>query len=183
VEALYAQDTNPIVKLLAAEGIRELASSLPQIVESPTDRAARTSALRGAWLCGTCLSSTKTALHHKLCHALGGSLNLPHSETHTIVLPHALAYNIPALSADIIAQIADALPESQGDPLRGLNILLTKLKVKKGLKEYGMKESDIDKVTDIALKNPYWNPRAIEKAPIRELIRRAWAGEEARGDL
>ena len=35
-------------------------------------------------------------LHHKLCHTLGGSFNLPHAEVHTVVLPHALAYNAAA---------------------------------------------------------------------------------------
>src|SRR3546814_10340061 len=43
----------------------------------------------------SCLASTSMGLHHKLCHTLGGALNLPHAETHTIVLPHAIAYNAP----------------------------------------------------------------------------------------
>jgi alcohol dehydrogenase class IV len=122
------------------------------------------------------------ALHHKLCHTLGGSFNMPHAETHTIILPHALAYNAPAVPA-VMAKLADVLPESQGDAIRGLNILLMKLKVKRGLKEFGFKEEDIDRAADLAVANPYWNPREIQKAPIRELIRRAWAGEEARADL
>ena len=82
-----------------------------------------------------------------------------------------------------MAKLAAVLPESQGDAIRGLNVLLTKLKVKRGLKEFGFKEEDIDRAADLAVANPYWNPREIRKAPIRELIRRAWAGEEARADL
>jgi alcohol dehydrogenase class IV len=79
--------------------------------------------------------------------------------------------------------LADNLPESNGDAIYGLNVLLSKLKVKKGLKDFGMKEDDIDKAADIAVSNPYWNPRSVQRAPIRELIRRVWAGEEARADL
>lgn len=79
--------------------------------------------------------------------------------------------------------LADCLPESNGDAIHGLNVLLTKLKVHKDLKEFGFKEADIDKAADIAVSNPYWNPRSIERAPIRELIRRVWAGEDARPDL
>ena len=60
------------------------------------DLAARSDALYGAWLCGTVLGAITMGLHHKLCHTLGGSFNLPHAETHTIVLPHALAYNAQA---------------------------------------------------------------------------------------
>jgi alcohol dehydrogenase class IV len=182
VEALYARNTNPIISLLALEGIKALATSLPIIIDSPSNLAARTSALYGAWLCGTCLGSVGMALHHKLCHTLGGSFNMPHAETHTIILPHALAYNAPQIP-DVMRQLAEVLPGSEGDAIRGLNVLLTKLKVKRGLKEFGFREEDVDRAAEIAVGNPYWNPREIEKGPIRELIRRAWAGEEARADL
>ncbi|GME26565.1 Alcohol dehydrogenase iron-type [Neofusicoccum parvum] len=180
VEALYARNTNPIITLLALEGVRALATSLPTITASPSSAAARSSAQYGAWLCGTCLGSVGMALHHKLCHALGGTLGLPHAETHTIVLPHALAYNAPALPADSLRRLADALPGSDGDPVRGLNVLLASLGVKRALRDFGMKEEDVDKVAEVAVSNPYWNPRPVEKEGIRELIRRAWAGEEAR---
>ncbi|TKA72183.1 hypothetical protein B0A49_02892 [Cryomyces minteri] len=182
VEALYARNTNPVITLLALEGIRALASALPTIISDPSSQPARSSAQYGAWLCGSCLGSVGMALHHKLCHTLGGSFNLPHAETHTIVLPHALAYNAPAIPA-AMEKLAAALPGSEGDAVKGLNVLLAKLKVKRGLKEFGMKEDDIDRAADIAVANPYWNPRAVERDGIRELIRRAWAGEEARADL
>ena len=96
VEALYAKDRNPITSMMAEEGLRAFASSLPKIVVEPSDVAARTNAQYGAWLCGMCLASTTIALHHKLCHVLGGTFDLPHAETHSIVLPHAVAYNAPA---------------------------------------------------------------------------------------
>ncbi|KAJ9363502.1 hypothetical protein DTO280E4_2484 [Paecilomyces variotii] len=182
VEALYARNTNPIINLMAIEGTRALASSLPQIVQDPSSTEARSSALYGAWLCGTCLGSVGMSIHHKLCHTLGGSFNLPHAETHTAVLPHAISYNAPKIP-EAMKKLAEALPESNGDAIHGLNVLLEKLQVKRGLKDYGMKEEDIDKAADIAVSNPYWNPREIERAPIRELIRRVWAGEPARADL
>lgn len=182
VEALYARNTNPIINLLALEGIKALSSSLPELVSDPSSPSARSSALYGAWLCGICLGNVGMALHHKLCHTLGGSFNLPHAETHTIVLPHAIAYNAPAMP-EVMAKLADALPGSEGDAIRGLNLLLERLGVKRGLKEFGMREEDVDKAVEIALGNPYWNVRAVEKGPLRETIRRCWAGEEARADL
>ncbi|KAI0898947.1 putative maleylacetate reductase [Annulohypoxylon nitens] len=182
VEALYARNTNPIINLLAQEGVKALANSLPVLISEPSSQTARSSALYGAWLCGTCLGSVGMSIHHKLCHTLGGSFNLPHSETHTIVLPHALSYNAPKVP-EAMKALAAVLPGSEGDATKGLNILLRKLKVERGLKALGMQEGDIDKAADIAVSNPYWNPRPIERWPIRELIRRAWAGEEARLDL
>ncbi|EHL97534.1 alcohol dehydrogenase, iron-dependent, partial [Acetobacteraceae bacterium AT-5844] len=96
VEALYARDANPVVSLMAEEGIRALGAALPAILASPSDRVAREGALYGAWLCGTCLGAVGMALHHKLCHVLGGTFDLPHAETHAVILPHAAAYNAPA---------------------------------------------------------------------------------------
>lgn len=168
--------------MMALEGTRALASGLPEIVANPSSQGARSKALYGAWLCGTCLGSVGMSIHHKLCHALGGSFNLPHAETHTAVLPHAISYNAPNIP-DAMAKLAEALPDSNGDAIHGLNVLLSKLKVKRGVRDFGMEEKDVDKAADIAVGNPYWNPRAIERAPIRELIRRVWAGEAARADL
>ncbi|PSN73824.1 putative maleylacetate reductase [Corynespora cassiicola Philippines] len=182
VEALYAPDTNPIMRLFAKEGIRTLSEALVVIVKSSQDEHARSKALYGAWLCGVCLGSTSMSLHHKLCHTLGGSLNLPHAETHTILLPHTFAYNSSA-ATQAAKDVADALPDSDGDAIKGLNILLGKLGVKRALRDFGMKEDDIDRVASLATKNPYSNPRTVEESPIRELLRRAWIGDDAKADL
>ncbi|KAI9148175.1 putative maleylacetate reductase [Paramyrothecium foliicola] len=182
VEALYAPETNPIIRMLAKEGIKALSEALTVIVTSAQDMEARSKALYGAWLCGVCLGNTSMSLHHKLCHTLGGSFNLPHSETHTILLPHTFAYNRPVV-ATVGHDLADSLPDSDGDPVKGLNLLLERLGVHMALKDFGMKESDIDRAVSIVVANPYGNPRPIEERPIRELIQRAWAGERARADL
>ena len=174
VEALYAQDRNPVMSLMAEDGIRALAKALPAIAAKPLDREARTSALYGAWLCGLCLGSVGMALHHKLCHTLGGSFDLPHAGTHTVILPHALAYNAPA-APDAIAAIARALGVT--DTAKGLYDLAGTVGAKRSLKELGMPESGIDRAAELALANPYWNPRPLERTSIRALIARAWAGE------
>jgi len=182
IEALYAKNANPITSMLALEGTKALAEALPQIVRDPKARGPRDQALYGAWLCGTVLGSSSMALHHKLCHALGGSFALPHAETHTIVLPHALSYNAPAISEQMV-KLATVLPGSNGDALNGLELLLEKLQVPRALKDLGMKRSDIDKAVEIVTGSQYPNPRDVESEWIRELIRRAWAGEPAKANL
>ena len=107
VEALYAHDGNPIVSLMAEEGIRALASALPRIILNLKDPDARTDALYGSWLAGATISTTSVALHHKLCHVLGG-MGLPHAETHSIVLPHAMQYNRDA-APEAMRRIASAI--------------------------------------------------------------------------
>jgi alcohol dehydrogenase class IV len=173
VEALYAQDRNPIVDLLALEAIRKLADALPQIVERPEDRGAREAALYGALLAGACLGSVGMGLHHKLCHTLGGTFDLPHAATHAVVLPHAAAYNAPSVPA-VMADIASALQASTA--AGGLFALARRLDVPASLRALGMPESGIDQATDLAMATPYWNPRPLDRAAVRDLIAAAWSG-------
>jgi maleylacetate reductase len=153
--------------LMAEEGIRALASALPQ------GKAGHDEALYGAWLCGAVLGSTAMALHHKLCHVLGGTFDLPHAETHTVILPHATAYNATG-SEDAMMRIARAI----GGPsaARGLYDLAKKLNAPLTLKELGMPESGLDKAADIAVSNPYPNPRKLERDAIRQLLDDAFHG-------
>ena len=172
VEGLYAQDRNPVSSLMALEGIRALTHALPRIVAAPRDTEARGSALYGSWLCGTVLGTVGMALHHKLCHTLGGSFDLPHAETHTVILPHSAAYNAAA-AADALAPAAALFG---GDLGGGLWDLAGKLGAPRALKDLGLKEADLDRAADLAVKNPYWNPRAVERGAIRALLQRAWTG-------
>jgi alcohol dehydrogenase class IV len=147
-----------------------------RIAREPADREARAEALYGAWACGTCLGSVGMALHHKLCHVLGGSFDLPHAETHT-VLPHALAYN--ALAApEAMARVARALrvPEAA----QGLFDLARDLGAPTTLREIGMPEHGLDQAADLAVAAPYWNPRAVERAAIRALLQDAFKGSPPR---
>ena len=173
-EGLYAQDANPIMSLFAEEGIRALAQGLPKIVSSPGDIAARSKCLYGAWLCGAVLGNVGMALQHKLCHTLGGTYNLPHAETHTVVLPHALAYNAPAVP-EAIDRIARAL--GVGDAARGMFDLAASLGAPTALKDIGMPEGQLDWCAEIATQNAYANPRPIEKAAIRALLEDAYHGK------
>ncbi len=174
VEALYAKDRNPIISLMAEEGIRALSGALPRIMDDPADGEARAAALYGAWLCGLCLGSVGMALHHKLCHTLGGTFDLPHAETHAVVLPHATAYTAPA-APEAMGRIARALGAQ--DAAQGLFDLSGRLGVGRALRDLGMPQDGIERAADLAVQNPYWNPRPIERGAVRDLIARAWAGD------
>ena len=173
VESLYAEDANPVTSSLAEQGIAAFGRALPRIVADPTDRSARADALFGAWVCGSCLGTVGMSLHHKLCHVLGGTFGLPHAETHTVILPHAVAYNAAAapvaitrvalaLGADHAAQALFDLAASNGGP--------------RSLREIGMSYSDLDRAAEAAVKSPYWNPRPVERNAIRALLDDAYNG-------
>ncbi len=177
VEALYTREANPLISLLAENGIGALARGLPKIAADPRDREARTSALYGAWLCGICLGTVGMALHHKLCHTLGGMFDLPHAETHTALLPHAVAYNRPATQAAMQA-VSRALGVE--DPAGGLYDLAKSLGATMALRELGMPQSGVGQATEASLANPYWNPRPLEKEGIHSLLSAAYEGMRPR---
>jgi maleylacetate reductase len=173
VEALYAQDANPIISLFAAEGIRALARSLPVVVEEPENLDARADALYGAWLAGSALGATTMSIHHKLCHTLGGTFNLPHADVHTVILPHATAFNREA-APDAMRIVAAAL--GARDAAQGVYDLAVRLGAPIALKNIGMPPEGLDRAARLATENPYYNPRPIEYAGVRRLLEDAYQG-------
>ena len=172
VEALYAQDRNPISSMMAVEGIRALKEALLKIVDAPDDLEARGTALYGAWLCGTVLGAVGMAFHHKICHTLGGSFDLPHAETHAILLPHTAAYN-QTVAKHVLAP-ATAL--FGGDLGRGLFELSRRLAAPQKLTDIGFDYSMINRASDIAMQNAYWNPRKVTHEGIIEVLTNATDG-------
>ncbi len=173
VEALYSPEANRLSDELALAGIRAFVGGLPKVMANPADLDAREETLFGAWLCGTMLAQVSMALHHKLCHTLGGTLNLPHAETHAILLPHTTAFNEAAV-ADRLAPVADVL--SSGKAGSGLYAFACSLDAPTALKDLGVREEDLDDVAGLAVKSPYANPRPVEAGAIRALLQRAWEG-------
>jgi maleylacetate reductase len=173
VEGLYAVDGNPIISMFAAEGIRTLARSLPKVVESPGDIEARTDALYGAWLAGTVLGAVSIGIHHKLCHTLGGTFNLPHAEVHTVILPHAARFNSNA-APEAMRIVAEALGVQ--DAAQGLFDLAVRIGAPVALKDIGMPADGLERAAQLATQNPYANPRPVEYAGVLELLKAAYEG-------
>jgi len=175
-EGLYAQDRNPVSSLMAAEGLRALKAALPVLVRAPRNHDARADALYGAWLCGTVLGTVGMALHHKICHVLGGSFDMPHAETHAVMLPHTIGFNGAAVP-ELLKPLADLFGGSAG---RGLHAFAGSVGAPMTLRELGLEEADLDSAAAIATENPYWNPRPIDRGAIRALLQDAWEGRRPR---
>jgi maleylacetate reductase len=172
-EGLYAHDSNPVTGLMAEEGIRACAAALRPLHENPGDLAARSLALYGAWLCGTVLGAVSMGLHHKLCHTLGGSFDLPHAEVHTVVLPHALRYNADS-APEAMVRIARAL--GVADASQGVFELAKMHGAPVSLKEIGMPAQGIERAAELAVAHQYPNPRPLEKLALQDLLSRAFSG-------
>ncbi|MEU6601666.1 maleylacetate reductase [Streptomyces flaveolus] len=174
VESLYAQDRDPVAFLLAGEALDALARALPVIARHPDDGEARADALYGAWLAGMCLGTVGMALHHKVCHVLGGTFGLPHAETHAVVLPHVVAHNGPS-APEAMARVTRSLPGE--DAASGLFDFAGRLGAPRALRDLGMPESGIDQAAELIVRDGYWNPRPVDRAAVRAFLTRAWAGE------
>lgn len=179
-EGLYSFDGNPVMHLMAREGIAAFGRSLPTIARLASEASstellsARSDALYGTWLCGTVLGSVSMGLHHKLCHTLGGSFNLPHAEVHTVILPHALAYNAPA-APQAMKAIASALGAENA--AQAIFDLAKRNAAPVALRDIGMTPADLDRACELAMLNQYPNPRVLEKHAIRKLLQNAYEGE------
>lgn len=163
---------DPDICWAAEKAVRCLVSALPKIVEDIANKEARAQALYGAWLAGYCIEAPM-ALHHKLCHVLGGVYSMPHAETHAAILPHSLAFNGVACP-DVVERLGDVFG---GDPATGLFDFIEKLGLDVRLRDLGLPEEGVLNVAKIACANPYANPRPFTEKDIAELLGRAWRGE------
>lgn len=172
-EALYADNANPISKLMAEEGLRALVHGLPGLKEDLRDLKSRSDCLYGAWLCGAVLGISDMALHHKLCHVLGGSWNLPHAETHTVILPHVLAYNAAA-APDAMGRIERAMNTSNA--VSAIVALRQRLGAPTSLSELGMQRADLVRAASLVMELPYHNPSPVTYEGVLALLDDAFTG-------
>lgn len=173
VEALYAQNRNPVLSMIAEEGIRALAAGLPGVCDGSADAEARSDAFYGAFMCALALATAKMGIHHKLCHVLGGTFGLPHAETHTVVLPQATHYNRDA-APEAMTAIRRALASETA--AGGLFDLAARIGAPTNLQSLGLTPQNLDTAADIATEAPYYNPRPVDRNAVRELLDDAFHG-------
>jgi maleylacetate reductase len=173
VEALYAPGSNPVSSLLATSGAKLLWRALPRAVEDPADLGARSDALVGAWLGGSAMAAAGVAIHHQLCHLLGGAYRLPHAELHAVVLPHAVGFVAPAARPQL-AGLAAGL--GLDDLAGGIWELGRRLGTPAGLGELGLAEAELDRAAEQAVARVVQTPRRAGVTELRALLEAAWRG-------
>ena len=176
VEALYATGCNPVTSALALEGVRAIARSLPTVMADGADIDGRSDLLYGAYLSGIALGTTSAGLHHKLCHVLGGTFNLVHADAHAAVLPHAVAFNAPALP-DEMARLAGALGAPGADPAGALWDLATASSVTTNLAALGLTADDLPEAAQRAAGEIATNPVPVDVDALLGILQRAFAGD------
>lgn len=175
VESLYGIDTNPVVQCMAEEAVRLLGASLPLVVDHPRDLAARTDVLYGAWLAANFRAAV--GLEHALAQRLRQWFNLDHARAHAVATPYAVGFNAPA-APEAMRRIERALGgETAARRLYDLNV---RLGLPTGLKDLGLKESDIDKAVEVVAAVKIAHPRPVSRPDLRDVIAQAYAGAPPR---
>lgn len=176
IDSLWGPRADPINGAMATEGIRSLNSGLPQILDDPQGLDGREKALYGAYLSAVAFASAGSGLHHKICHVLGGTFNLPHAQTHATVLPYVLGFNAPD-APDAAERIAAAFGAE--DALQGLEALRNRLGAPKALKDYGFTPEGIPTAVELVLRAvPDNNPRKATTANLTALLQAALTGTD-----
>jgi maleylacetate reductase len=112
-------------------------------------------------LAGHTLGVVGTGLHHKICHVLGGSFDLPHAAVHAAVLPFVTAVRLP--TAPSMEQV---LP-GEGSPAGRLQRLARQLGCPTSLASLGMGEGDLSRAA-----TPVGAPEALA------ILQAAWRGDD-----
>jgi maleylacetate reductase len=178
VDSMWAPRTDPIDQALALEGIRALAAGLPRVVAAPQDVEGREHTLYGAYLAAVAFASAGSGLHHKICHVLGGMYDLPHAQTHAVVLPHVLALNAPSVPG-LEQRLAAAFDAPSA--LEGLQRLRDHVQAPRALRDYGLREEDLPAAVDAVLAAaPADNPTPVTVTNLERLLHAAWEGRQPR---
>jgi maleylacetate reductase len=185
LEALYSITRNPLSTAAALSGIRAIIAALPRCYADGHDLAARTTMLQGSYLAATALAHVAMGLHHGVCHVLGGTAGVPHGVANSIILPHALRFNLDATASEL-AQAAETMgiatagrsPKAAAEEaIQHIGRLIGQLQLPQHLRETGIKEDDLPRLAELALQSRAVqnNPRSVkEAAPLLKLLQTAW---------
>ena len=170
-EALYVLGHNEEADEHALEGARLISHWLPEVVERPHDRDARTELLRGACHGGAALGGSMLALGHAMAQAVGGRYGLPHGTLNAICLPAALRYN-RRHAPEAIRRFGEAVG---GDPVARVEELAA-LGGPTRLRDLGVPEEDLRELAEAAALRAgnQANPYPATPAEIEELLRSVW---------
>ena len=159
IEAYANRFAHPTVDLYALQGIKLIAANLVQAVEMSDDADARAAMALGSLYGGLCLGPVNTGAVHALAYPLGGEFHVAHGVSNSVLLPHVLAFNLPA-APERYADIALALGVTAGDTpedtaLKGLDRLRELSKecgIPAGLTDLDIPEEAIPRMAESAMK-------------------------------
>jgi maleylacetate reductase len=167
IEALWAPARSPLAHVIAERAIEALVRGVPRAAAWDHDLEARADCLLGAWLAGAAFAVAGTSVHHKLCHVLGGRLDLPHAETHAVMLRHTVGFMAPRVRA---AHSALSRVLGVTEPVDALRDLIGELGGPFSLCELGVTHEQAMAVADEVDLTALAAPFVVSRSDIRQLL-------------
>jgi len=139
----------------------------------------------GAHLAGAALATVSMAIHHGLCHILGGTVGVPHGVANAIILPHAMRFNLD-VAAPELARAAQAMGIERGNKTDAqmaqagtefVDRLISGMGLSRRLRDAGVAEDDLPRLAALAFNSATVqnNPRRLASVQEAEaLFRAAW---------
>lgn len=170
VEALWDHDASAATRAYAVEAADGILTTLPVVLDRPSDAAARGRLQEAAWLAGACLAQARMGLHHQLAHVLGGMFGLPHAELHALLLAHVMRFDLEA-APDAVARLTRV---ADGDPTLAVAALAARHEGPTTLGALGVPRTALREVAERVAADPYPNPRPVTAGAVEELLLAAW---------
>lgn len=184
IEAFANRYAHPIIDLFALQGIRLIAANLYTAVHNGDDVLARGAMSLGSLYGGLCLGPVNTGAVHALAYPLGGEFHVAHGVSNSVLLPHVLAFNLPA-APDRYAEIAIAMGvEPRATPtataeagIEQIRQLSRDVGIPSGMAELDVPEQAIPEMAAAAMKVTRLlrlNPREVTQADAEAIYRAAY---------
>jgi len=180
LEAYCAPGFHPMADGIALEGMRLVREWLPIAVKDGKNIAARAHMLAAASMGATAFQKGLGAIH-SLSHPVGAVYNAHHGETNGVVMPYVLVFNRPAIEEKLtrLARYLGLANPGFQAVLDWVLALRKEIGIPETLAALGVKESDLDMLTPMAVDDPSTggNPRSAGHAEMRQMFTKAIRGD------
>jgi alcohol dehydrogenase class IV len=175
MEAYLAKMPHPLCEGIALEGISLISQSLEQAVNDPNLESR--SKMMIASLMGAVAFQKGLGVVHSLAHPLSSLLDTHHGLANAVNIPYGMEFNIEGFEKKFrkIARALELKDESGEAVIKYLFDLNSKIHIPHKLREIGVKEEHIERLSDLAFADfahPN-NPKPVMREDFRNLYHKA----------
>jgi len=183
IESYVSLAATPLTDMHAIKAIELIAPNLRRAVADRGDMEANTNMAMASMIAGLAFSNAILGATHAMTHQVDGLIDQHHGETNAAILPHVMAFNLPACP-EKFRRIAQAMGEPVGRlsdeeaarrSIAAVRSLIEDIGLAKGLAQIGVQAEDIPLLSRNAVKDAclVTNPRSASVAEIEEIFRQA----------
>ncbi|PID02513.1 1,3-propanediol dehydrogenase [Sporosarcina sp. P2] len=161
VESYISLGANAVTDAMAIQAIKLISDNLRQAVAYGHNITARDNMANASLLAGMAFNNAGLGYVHAMAHQLGGLYDIPHGVANAVLLPHVLEYNMIS-NLDKFANMAEFMGEniegiSKRDAafkaIEAIKNLSKDVKIPTNLQELGVKSSDFELMSKLALED------------------------------